>query len=97
MWGPLAYLTAYFIATNNPFRHQVQSLVCIGQMYGLILYYATSMFDLYYKNIVWSRPEALYFWGYYFFVNFIWIMIPGCRFMPPSIEITIRYSLIQFQ
>lgn len=38
------------------------------------------MFDLYDKNIAYSRPEAYYFWFYYFFVNFIWMVIPGCEY-----------------
>ena len=55
-------------------------------MYGLILYYATSMFDHYYKEVTYSRPEAWYFWGYYFAVNFIWMIIPGSmRCFPPKI------------
>lgn len=35
------------------------------------------MFDHYYKGLTYSRPEAYYFWGYYVFMNFIWIVIPG--------------------
>lgn len=60
-------------------------MVCLGQIYGDILYYATSMFDHYYKGVTYCRPEAYYFWGYYFFMNFIWIIIPGCeRSLLPS-------------
>jgi len=51
----------------------------VGQIYGLILYYATSMFDHYYAQITYSRPEFLYFWGYYFFMNFIWMVFPGSK------------------
>lgn len=35
------------------------------------------MFDLFYKNLTYSRPEAYYFWGYFVFINAIWIVIPG--------------------
>jgi len=52
-------------------------MVSMGQIYGDILYYATSMFDHYYKGLSYCRPEAYYFWCYYFFMNFIWIVIPG--------------------
>ncbi len=38
------------------------------------------MFDHYYKGIAYSRPEFLYFWGYYFFMNFIWMVFPGSKF-----------------
>ena len=37
------------------------------------------MFDLYFKGLNYCRPEAYYFWGYYFFMNFIWIVIPGSK------------------
>lgn len=35
------------------------------------------MFDHYYKGVAYSRPEFLYFWVYYFAINFIWAIIPG--------------------
>lgn len=54
-------------------------IVCVGQMYGLILYYATNLFDDYYSGIQYSRPEFLYFWFYYFFINFIWMIFPGSK------------------
>lgn len=37
------------------------------------------MFDNYYKGLTYSRPEAWYFWGYFVFMNFIWIVIPGSK------------------
>jgi cholestenol delta-isomerase len=76
-WGPLCFIVAVFITTNHALRHPLQIIVCVGQIYGLILYYATSMFDHYYKSVTYSRPEFLYFWGYYFFMNFIWMVFPG--------------------
>lgn len=77
MWGPLSYIVVYMILKNHSLRHPIQALVCIGQIYGLILYYATSMFDLYYKDLEYCRPEPYYFWFYFFFTNFIWMVIPG--------------------
>ncbi|KAH8663635.1 EBDP2, emopamil-binding protein [Tricladium varicosporioides] len=76
-WGPICFFVAAFITTSHPLRHPLQIIVCVGQIYGLILYYATSMFDHYYNAVTYSRPEFLYFWGYYFFMNFIWMVIPG--------------------
>jgi hypothetical protein len=78
-WGPLCFIVAAFITTSHPLRHPLQIIVCVGQIYGLILYYATSMFDHYYKAVTYSRPEFLYFWGYYFFMNFIWMVFPGSK------------------
>ncbi|KAI4248888.1 MAG: hypothetical protein L6R40_000900 [Gallowayella cf. fulva] len=76
-WGPLSFCVALMITFQHPLRHPFQALVSLGQIYGDILYYATSMFDHYYKGVTYCRPEAYYFWGYYFFMNFIWIVIPG--------------------
>ncbi|KAI9751757.1 MAG: hypothetical protein M1815_000944 [Lichina confinis] len=76
-WGPLSFLVAWYIITGHPLRHSFQSLVSIGQIYGDILYYATCCFNLYHLGLNYSRPEFYYFWGYFFFVNFIWIVIPG--------------------
>jgi len=76
-WGPICFVVAFFITNSHPLRHPLQIIVCVGQIYGLILYYATSMFDHYYAQITYSRPEFLYFWGYYFFMNFIWMVFPG--------------------
>jgi len=76
-WGPLSFLTAYFILTTHPLRHPLQSIVSLGQMYGDILYYATSLVDHYALNISYSRPEAFYFWIYFVGMNAFWIVIPA--------------------
>ena len=79
-WGPLSFLVAILITVDHPLRHPFQALVSLGQLYGDILYYATSMFDHYFKGLSYCRPEAYYFWVYYFALNFIWIVIPSCEF-----------------
>jgi len=77
LWGPLSFVVAWLITVQHPLRYPLQAVVSIGQIYGDILYYATSMFDHYHKGLTYCRPEAYYFWCYYFFMNFIWIVIPG--------------------
>lgn len=79
LWGPLAYAVVYCILTSHPLRYPLQAIVSLGQLYGDVLYYATSMFDLYYKGLSYCRPEPYYFWFYFFFMNFIWIVIPSCK------------------
>ncbi|GAM91645.1 hypothetical protein ANO11243_096970 [Dothideomycetidae sp. 11243] len=76
-WGPLCYVVAGMIATDHDLRHPLQALVSLGQIYGDVLYYATSMFDHYMLGTTYSRPEAFYFWGYYVLMNAFWIVIPG--------------------
>jgi len=77
LWGPLSFLMIYFIIVSHPLRHPLQIIISLGQIYGDVLYYATSMFDHYYKNLTYCRPEGYYFWCYYFMMNFFWIVIPG--------------------
>lgn len=47
----------------------------MGQVYGDVLYYATSLLDVSY-----CRPEGYYFWFYYFFFNFIWMVVGCCEY-----------------
>lgn len=48
----------------------------MSHLYGDTLYYATSLYDHYVHGRSYCRPEAYYFWIYYFLMNFIWIVIP---------------------
>jgi hypothetical protein len=59
----------------------------MSHLYGDTLYYATSLFDHYVYDIPYSRPEPYYFWLYYFLMNFIWIVIPFCKY-----RILIKFS-----
>ena len=85
-WGPLCYVVAFCIARSHPLRYPLQAIVSLGQIYGDILYYATAMFDHYHRDIQYCRPEPYYFWFYYFFMNFIWIVIPGCELTSTQVK-----------
>jgi hypothetical protein len=50
----------------------------MSHLYGDTLYYATSLFDDHVHGRPYFRPEPYYFWLYYFFMNFIWIVVPAC-------------------
>lgn len=78
-WGPLSFVAAYMIMKSHPLRYSVQAIVSLGQLYGDVLYYATSMFDLYILDLSYCRPEAAYFYGYFVFMNAFWIVIPGSK------------------
>jgi cholestenol Delta-isomerase len=78
-WGPLSLLTTYLIANGSPWRHPVQIVVSGGQFYGDVLYFMTNWMDEWYSGISYSRPEALYYWGYFVGMNLIWLVIPGCK------------------
>nr|CAG8458623.1 7420_t:CDS:2 [Entrophospora candida] len=72
-WGPLSFLTSIAIYNNWPSRYILQLIVSLGQIYGDVLYYFTTLII----GSPHSRPEPIYFWGYFFAINFIWIIIPG--------------------
>ncbi|KAA8644973.1 EXPERA domain-containing protein [Aspergillus tanneri] len=76
-WGPLSYFTAWMIVAQSAYRHPTQMLVSVGQFYGDVLYYATSIMEDYYHGISYSRPETYYYWGYFIFLNSFWIFIPA--------------------
>jgi cholestenol Delta-isomerase len=50
--------------------------MCVGHLYGCLLYYSTSLTEFYLNDVSHSRPEFLYFWVYYFGFNFPWIVVP---------------------
>ncbi|ODM14401.1 hypothetical protein SI65_10136 [Aspergillus cristatus] len=83
-WGFLAFYIAYCIAVEHPARYALQLIISVGQVYGDVLYYATSLLDVSY-----CRPEGYYFWFYYFFFNFIW-MVVGCYYIKQSVVEILR-------
>ncbi|KAL4898157.1 emopamil binding protein [Aspergillus ambiguus] len=87
-WGPLAFFIAYCIIVQHPIRHVLQLVMSVGQVYGDVLYYATSMFDLWFHGVSSCRPERYYFWFYYFFMNFIWMAIGSYCVYQSGTEIT---------
>lgn len=77
IWGPMSFIVAWMITSKHPLRYPLQIVVTMGQLYGLELYYATSLFDHFVNQTTAWRPEAYYFWVYFFFMNFIWVVFPG--------------------
>ncbi|KAJ1679973.1 hypothetical protein EV182_000935 [Spiromyces aspiralis] len=70
--GNLAIATAYGIITGSPFRHVAQLLCSLAQIYGNILYLLTAYMD----GFIYSNPHPFYFYGYFVFMNAIWIFVP---------------------
>ncbi|GME22968.1 ebp domain-containing protein [Neofusicoccum parvum] len=52
------------------------ALVSTGHLFSDTLYYVTSILDME-KGVLHSRPEALYFWGYFVVMNAFWIVVPA--------------------
>ncbi|KAK4239769.1 Emopamil-binding protein [Achaetomium macrosporum] len=79
-WGPLSLATALLTARNRTreqgTRHLLQAIVCVGHLYGVALYYGTCGFAEHMRGISYSRPEAVYYWGYYVGLNAPWVFVP---------------------
>ncbi|KAH8879791.1 3-beta-hydroxysteroid-Delta(8),Delta(7)-isomerase [Thozetella sp. PMI_491] len=88
-WGPLSFVCAWCIVADHPLRHPLQSIISLGQLYGDVLYYGTSIFDLLVRGVEYSRPEPEYFIGYFVFLNGFWIIIPLILLIQ-STRVTVR-------
>ncbi|RYO81336.1 hypothetical protein DL766_004487 [Monosporascus sp. MC13-8B] len=80
-WGPLSFLLVYLITTIHPARYFMQTVVSLGQLYGTVLYFGTSLHEDLVRGLEFSRPEGYYFYGYFVFLNTIWIVIPTLLLM----------------
>lgn len=80
VWGPLCWTIAAAILAGSSLRHPLQIVMCVGHLYGVALYYSTSLTELAMSGTMHSRPEFLYFWVYYVGFNAPWVVVPSSRF-----------------
>ena len=78
VWGPLCFLTAWLTARNSVWRVPVQSLVSVGHLVSCGLYFVSVLVV---AEEEYSRPEAVYFWGYFVGLNAVWIVVPAGEFV----------------
>ncbi|XP_047053470.1 probable 3-beta-hydroxysteroid-Delta(8),Delta(7)-isomerase [Lolium rigidum] len=69
--GPASLLAVYAIASRKSYSHILQFAVCLGHLYGDIVYFATAYMDGF--NF-WASPY--YFWAYFIGANSSWVVIP---------------------
>ncbi len=116
--GPLCFVIVYGIIKQKSWRYTLQLLVSFGQLYGDVLYFATTYlegmstflltqcwsFDIKgdiksqcllccTAGLVHSRPEWLYFWFYFVFVNSIWVVIPAIVMIVAARKISAAITL----
>ncbi|KAF9930619.1 hypothetical protein FBU30_000245 [Linnemannia zychae] len=72
-WGPLAFFTAYAMYNKLPSRYIAQLFISVGQLYGTVLYYATTMVE----GSPHCDPHPYYYYFYFVFFNFFWMIIPS--------------------
>uniref|UniRef100_A0A0E0MQ99 EXPERA domain-containing protein n=1 Tax=Oryza rufipogon TaxID=4529 RepID=A0A0E0MQ99_ORYRU len=69
--GPASLLAVYAIASGKSYSHILQFTVCLGQLYGCLVYFITAYLDGF--NF-WTSP--FYFWAYFIGANSSWVVIP---------------------
>ncbi|XP_078447352.1 C-8,7 sterol isomerase [Wolffia australiana] len=69
--GPASLLAVLAIAWNKPYNHTIQLAVCLGQLYGCLVYFITA--HLQGDNFSMS---PWHFWAYYIGANSPWLVIP---------------------
>jgi hypothetical protein len=64
-------------------------------LYGVVIYYFSSLVDILLKKQSHCRPEARYVWGYFIGGNIPWLIVPACKSsrcqLPPPANVLIRY------
>jgi len=83
--GPLCFLLIYLILTRKPQRYFVQVVLCMMQLYGLVLYWMTEHLENY-SHVEVSDFKCYYF--YYWFFNAIWFVIPLYLLTDAGLSIT---------
>ncbi|KAK7987486.1 hypothetical protein PG989_007801 [Apiospora arundinis] len=94
-WGPLSFVCAWCIVADHPARHVLQAVISLGQIYGDVLYYGTCTFEYVVRALEFSRPEPYYFYGYYVFLNAIWIVIPSMLLWSSCKKTTRAFTRVQ--
>lgn len=61
----------YAIASRKPYSYILQFAVCLGQLYGCLLYFITAFLEG--DNFATS---PYYYWAYYVGANSSWVVIP---------------------
>lgn len=64
-------LSRYAIAAKKPFSYTLQFAVCLGQLYGCLVYFITAYLE---GDNFSTSPH--YYWMYYVGANSSWVVIP---------------------
>ena len=72
--APLCLLLIYAIRARAWWRHVVQILLCLPQMYGTLIYFGSAYVKDNFGSI---NADPKQFWLLFFGLNFLWVLIPG--------------------
>ncbi|XP_023573515.1 3-beta-hydroxysteroid-Delta(8),Delta(7)-isomerase isoform X2 [Octodon degus] len=74
LWGPLSVWAMIAFLRQQPSRYVLQLVISLGQVYGDVLYFLTEYRDGFQHG---ELGHPIHFWFYFFFMNAIWLVIPG--------------------
>ncbi|NP_001166416.1 3-beta-hydroxysteroid-Delta(8),Delta(7)-isomerase [Cavia porcellus] len=77
LWGPLSLWAVIAFLRQHPSRYVLQFVISLGQIYGDLLYFLTEYRDGFQHG---EMGHPIYFWFYFFFMNVLWLVIPGVLF-----------------
>ena len=69
----MSFFTAWAMYNNKPARHITQLIVSLGQLYGCVLYYLTTMVE----GSPHCDPHPYYYYFYFGFMNIFWMVVPS--------------------
>ncbi|XP_033029766.1 3-beta-hydroxysteroid-Delta(8),Delta(7)-isomerase-like [Lacerta agilis] len=74
VWAPLCIWTVLAFLSDQPHRFVLQLIVSLAHLYGVVLYFSTEYFEGFSHS---ELGHPIYFWFYFFFLNFLWFIIPS--------------------
>ncbi|KAH7670101.1 cholestenol delta-isomerase protein [Dioscorea alata] len=70
--GPACLLAIYAIASKKAYSYSLQLAICLGQLYGCLVYFITAFLEG--DNF---SASPFYYWVYYIGANCWWVLIPS--------------------
>nr|CAD1824321.1 unnamed protein product [Ananas comosus var. bracteatus] len=70
--GPACLLAVFAIASRKSYSYILQFAICLGQLYGCLVYFITAYLDGDNFSI-----SPFYYWAYYIGANSPWVVIPN--------------------
>jgi len=71
--GPLCLLNVYAIMKKKAYRHLVQIIICVCELYGGWMTFCPEWVA---GSPALNTSSFLLLWVYLFFMNFVWVIIP---------------------
>ncbi|CAD5125058.1 unnamed protein product [Dimorphilus gyrociliatus] len=87
--GPMCLVLVYAIVKNKHYRHFLQVVLCVGEIYGG---WMTFVPDILLGSPNLATNNWLYLWVYMVFYNGIWVVIPALLLLQSYYEMKSAFS-----